>query len=132
VENEGAILDVTDTVGKRITELRKALDLTQRDFAAGLHISTSHICALEKGQRRLNDRLVSLMALNFGVNEDWLKTGAGEMFTTADSARLAAVVRNFKKLDGLLQDYALKQLDLLLEYQSKAGRDASGRDPAEN
>jgi hypothetical protein len=62
--------------------------------------------------------------MTYGVSEEWLKNGSGAMFDGVEDFKLEQIISNFKKLDGLLQDYVLKQLDLLLEYQEK--RDGGG------
>ena len=61
-----------------------------------------------------------MICFTYGVNEKWLKTGEGDMFKNGQNFKLEEVVSNFKKLDGLLQDYVLKQIRLALEYQEKA------------
>jgi hypothetical protein len=44
------------------------------------------------------------------------------MFSKDNDPKVDRVIRNFKKLDGLLQDYVLKQIDLTVEYQEKKGK----------
>jgi len=39
------------------------------------------------------------------------------MFKKDRDFKLEEVIDNFNKLDGLLQDYVLKQIRLILEYQ---------------
>jgi transcriptional regulator with XRE-family HTH domain len=109
---------------RRILDVRRALGLTQAKFAAGLMLNQSYIGAIELGNRRVNDRIIRLVSMTYGTSEKWLKTGAGEMFDRIEDLRLEQIVQNFKKLDPLLQDYLLKQLDLLLDYQEKASRNA--------
>lgn len=115
-------MDVLDKeINKRILDSRRALGLTQAKFAARLKMNQSYIGAIELGNRRANDRIIRLVSMTYGVSEEWLKTGAGEMFDRIEDFKLEQIVQNFKKLDPLLQDYLLKQLDLLLDYQEKAG-----------
>lgn len=70
----------TDTVGTRIRDARKASGKTQKDFAAGLGMSENFIWQIEKGQREPSDRTVSDICRVYGVNETWLREGAGEMY----------------------------------------------------
>jgi hypothetical protein len=44
------------------------------------------------------------------------------MFSKDNDPEVDRVIRNFKKLDGLLQDHVLKQIDLAVEYQEKKGK----------
>jgi transcriptional regulator with XRE-family HTH domain len=112
-------------INKRIAETRKALALTQQEFAEGIKISQTHMGALELGQRRVNERILKIVTLTYGVNVEWLRTGEGEMFINVDERKLEQLMQNFKKLDGLLQDYVLKQLDQLLDYQEKRKQEGS-------
>jgi hypothetical protein len=43
--------------------------------------------------------------------------GKGNMFKKCDDYKLEEIIKNFNKLDELLQDYVLKQIRLILEYQ---------------
>jgi transcriptional regulator with XRE-family HTH domain len=107
-------------INQRIGEVRKALGITQQKFADDLRISRSHISAMELDTRKIPERLIRLISFTYGVREGWLKTGRGTMFTEGQDYRLGEVVRNFKRLDDLLQDYVLKQVQLALEYQENS------------
>ena len=107
-------------INDRIIKIRKVLGLTQQKFASDLKISRPLASALEHNTRTLHDRYIKMICLTYGVNEEWLKTGKGEMFEKGYDHKLEEVISNFKKLDDLLQDYVLKQVRLALEYQEKA------------
>ena len=107
-------------IGQRIVKVRKAIGLTQKEFAKDIKISQAHISALELNTRTIHDRIIKMICFTYGVNEKWLKTGKGEMFEKGRDFKLEEVIGNFKKLDDLLQDYVLKQIRLALEYQEKA------------
>ena len=64
----------------RLKEIRKYLKLTQGEFGKGIGISQGGYGALETGVRALTDRTISQICQTYSVNEDWLSTGAGEMF----------------------------------------------------
>jgi transcriptional regulator with XRE-family HTH domain len=100
-----------------VGELRKTLGLTQQKFAEDLKISQTHASALELNTRTIHERIIKMICFTYRVNENWLKTGKGEMFEKGRDYKLEEVIANFKKLDGLLQDYVLKQIRLALEYQ---------------
>lgn len=104
-------------ISQRIRGIRKALGLTQQDFANDLKISQSHAGAMELGSRKIPERIIKMICFTYKVNEIWLKTGKGNMFNKNHDHKLEEVVKNFNKLDSLLQDYVLKQLRLALEYQ---------------
>jgi transcriptional regulator with XRE-family HTH domain len=67
-------------MNERLKKLRKALDLTQQEFADRLGISRGNIGSYEVGKSALSDAVISLICREFNVNEDWLRTGEGEMF----------------------------------------------------
>ena len=67
-------------MNERLKKLRKALDLTQQEFADRLGISRGNIGSYEVGTSALSDAVISLICREFNVNEDWLRTGEGEMF----------------------------------------------------
>ena len=104
-------------VGQRIIEIRKAIGLTQKEFAKDIKISQTHISALELNTRTIHERIIKMICFTYGVNEKWLKTGEGEIFEQGRDYKLEEVITNFKKLDEHLQDYVLKQIRLALEYQ---------------
>ena len=101
----------------RIKELRQLLNLSQAKFAKELSISNGHIANIELGDRNVNDRFLKLIAITFNVNEHWLKTGEGEIFVAPKDEKLERAMSIFKNLSPEFQDYALKQIDNLLELQ---------------
>lgn len=64
----------------RIKELRKALNLTQQEFADMLGTSRNNIAGYETGRRLPSDAVISLICKTFDVSWTWLRTGEGEMF----------------------------------------------------
>jgi len=65
---------------ERIKELRKKLNLTQGEFAEKIRLGHSTLGMMEVGKRDINDRHIKLICDTFNVNEEWLRTGDGEMF----------------------------------------------------
>lgn len=66
-------------IGNRIREIRKSLQLTQKEFATRLMISQSYLSGVEVGNERPNDKFLKFLCLEYGVSEKWLYTGEGEM-----------------------------------------------------
>lgn len=62
----------------RILQIRKENKLTQDAFAERLNLSKNFVWMLEKGERTASDRTISDICREFGVNENWLRTGEGE------------------------------------------------------
>lgn len=67
-------------MNQRIKKLRKALDLTQKDFAGRIGMKQNSIALIETGKRNISDQAVLSICREFDVNETWLRTGDGEMF----------------------------------------------------
>lgn len=65
---------------ERLKKLRKKLDLTQREFAEKLHIKQNTVATYEMGRIIPSDSVVAGICREFNVNEEWLRTGTGEMF----------------------------------------------------
>lgn len=107
------------TVNQRIKELRLKLGLSQAKFAKAISISNGYIAGLELGNRHVNERLIKLICITFNVREDWLKTGTGSIFNEEPNQLADRAYSTFKALKPEYQDYVLKQIDQLLEIQSK-------------
>lgn len=69
-----------ESVGCRIAKTRKALNKTQEEFAQEILISRSTLSNIEKDRFAITDRVISTICTVFNVNENWLRTGEGEMF----------------------------------------------------
>lgn len=72
------------SIGGRIKYLRKAVNLTQEEFAQRLRISKGFLSNLEKEIRRPSDQLVLLIAYEYSSSEDWILKGEGEMFLSVE------------------------------------------------
>lgn len=68
----------------RIRKLRKHLDLTQREFADKIGVRQNTVAQYEIGRNEPVDSVFSLICREFNVNEEWLRTGIGEMFIEKD------------------------------------------------
>ena len=68
----------------RIRAIRKHYDLTQQDFADRIGVKRNTIATYETGRNQPIDAVVSLICREFNVNEEWLKTGKGEMIKALD------------------------------------------------
>lgn len=77
----------------RLKAVRKAIGLTQQEFADDLNLRQSTIASYESGDRVPSARTVADVCRTYGVNIDWLQTGEGEMFRASTRAeQIAAFV----------------------------------------
>lgn len=82
------------TESERLKELRKSLNMKQGDFAEKIATTQGHISDIENGRKNLSDRTIKLICLEEWngniINEDWLKTGKGDMFLKPQKNDLVA------------------------------------------
>lgn len=64
----------------RIKKIRRELEMTQQEFADKLGVKRNNIAGYETGSRSPSDAVISLICKQFDINEEWLRTGVGEMF----------------------------------------------------
>lgn len=70
------------TIGDRIRAVREEFNKNQRDFASSIKIGQSTLAMFENGQREPKDIHIEQISLKYGVREDWLRSGSGEMRQT--------------------------------------------------
>ena len=93
----------------RVKELRKALGLTQAEFAKQIGKTAGFISAAEAGRTRFSQPTLEILQENLGVNPSWLQDGEGEMFLgkrpliLEDKDTVAERVKEVRKKAGLTQ-----------------------------
>jgi len=107
------------TISKRLKHLRQTLKMSQVKFAKAIYISNGYIAEMETEHRKINDRIIHLISLTFGVSEKWLKTGEGEMFIKTTGEKLQRMTGLFNELPPKFQDYAMQQIEQLLDVTTK-------------
>lgn len=65
-------------MNERIKEIRKTFDMTQAEFSSKIGLSRNFIAQIETGAKMPSDRTISDICREFGVSENWLRTGNGE------------------------------------------------------
>ena len=82
----------------RLKKLRKSLDLTQQEFADRIGVKRNSLANYETGRNTPIDAIIVSICREFNVNEEWLRTGAGDMFLPVDRntdlARLTKLLLN--------------------------------------
>lgn len=68
----------------RVRELRKALNMTLEAFGARIGIKKSSLSQIENGINNLTEQNILSICREFNANENWLRTGEGEMFKKLD------------------------------------------------
>ncbi len=67
---------------ERLKKIRKTIRLTQSQFAASLGLGQSTYAMMEVGKRDILDRHIKTICALYNVNEEWFRTGEGDMFRT--------------------------------------------------
>lgn len=78
-------------MNQRFKELRKAIGLTQEEFAERINLSRSYINLIEMGKKIPAERTIKDICRTFKVNYTWLVHGSGEMFEDDDSDAQAII-----------------------------------------
>ena len=74
-------------ISERIRELRKEyLHMNQADFAAPLGLRQSTVGNYESGSRSISDASILAICREYGVSEQWLRDGVGEVFVSGSVA----------------------------------------------
>lgn len=103
-------------MNERIKKLRKALDLTQQEFADKIGMKRNTVANYETGRNEPSAAVISLICREFDVNETWLRTGTGEMFQPEPENELEALAGKYhlsKRVCALVERF----LDLRPEIQ---------------
>ena len=71
-----------ESTGDRVRLVRKAAAnrMTLEEFAQRLGVTKVSISRIENGVRGLTSQMSKAISREFGVNEEWLETGKGEMY----------------------------------------------------
>ena len=72
--------EVTNIIKDRIKKIRKEFDLTQQKFADKIGMKQNTIAQYEMGRTNPSDAIIFSICREFNVNEEWLRTGQGDMF----------------------------------------------------
>lgn len=110
-------------IGKRIQEIRKKKNLTQKEFASVIGTTDSYISAIEKKGKIPSEMFVRLVSLKFDIDIEWLITGNGTV-----SSMLSLDESGSVKAKSIMEqmreeaEYAQRSLirDLLCEIYGKA------------
>ena len=102
----------------RIKQIRKHYNLNQEDFGKRIGAKQSTVTAYECGNRIPMDVTITSICREFGVNEEWLRTGKGEMFLPKSRGQeIGEIVKAAAQHDP---ETAAKFFSSLLEEMSDA------------
>ena len=107
---------------ERIKAVRKALNLSQREFGEKMGVGRDVIGNIEYGRVPPKELFLKHLCQQYKVNPHWLETGDGEMFEAnpEETAKIDEALSISKSLRPEFQEYALEQIKKLSELQDKA------------
>lgn len=79
-------LKEVENLKDRIKKIRKEANLTQEKFAERLGLKRNTIATYETGKSEPMDNIVLSICREFGINENWLRDGTGEMYKERDGS----------------------------------------------
>lgn len=87
-------------MNERIKNLRKSLNMTQEEFSKRIGLSRNFIAQVEIGTKTPSERTISDICREFEVNDEWLRTGTGEMFQpVTKNDEISRLLGNVSKMD---------------------------------
>ena len=76
----------------RIKQVRKDAGLTQVEYGKRLGVAGNTVTNYENGMREPSNAIIAAICREFNVNEEWLRTGSGDMFEEMSRAEKAAQI----------------------------------------
>lgn len=99
---------LNENIGDRIGELIKAMNMKKVRFAERIKVDQSYITQLTNNKRSPSDRIIADICREFNANEEWLRTGNGNMFLELSEDEFA------KAASSLSNDVFVR--NLIIEY----------------
>ena len=114
----GYCMKTVKPVYERVKEVRCKLNLSQVEFSERIYVSKSFYGDIEIGKKKVNDRIIYIVSQKFNVNEDWIRTGNGNMFNELKpDIRKEKLIDIYNQLDTSLRDCLVEQSGILLKLQ---------------
>lgn len=82
-------------MNERIKQIRLDFGLTQQKFAERIGLKQNSIALIESGKRNISDQALLSICREYGINEEWLRTGNGEMFSPEPEDELQALTKKY-------------------------------------
>ncbi len=73
-----------NSIGERIVLIRQQFEINQGQLSEEIGMNQGLVSKFEKNKREPSKGFLNAMMLRFGANPEWIMTGEGEMFITAE------------------------------------------------
>ena len=117
----------------RIREVREHFGLSMEKFGSRIGIGKASISLLESGKNNPSVQTITLICREFGVNEQWIRTGEGETFEQTRASVLdrlsteydlsreqRSVIEAFLDLDPQERDVILKYVHNVFDRSAES------------
>jgi transcriptional regulator with XRE-family HTH domain len=92
----------------RIKQIRKEKGLTQVEFGEKIGVKGNTVTNYETGLRKPTDAVILSICREFSVNEEWLRTGEGDMFIIPEDDTAALVSNLLEEPDDEFHQLVLE------------------------
>lgn len=82
----------------RVKEVRKELQMTQREFGETAGIDRRYVAKVECGSQNPSFKFMRLMSIRHKVSMDWLMFGVGDKYIQTDLGNYGQEMIDFKRL----------------------------------
>lgn len=107
---------------KRIKQIRIDTGMTQKEFGETLGLSRDAYANIENNRVKTNNTFIQLLCSVFSVNENWLRTGNGEVYTKTKKDYIETLGKTYSldELDkAILDNYlslSIEKRKIIKEY----------------
>ena len=127
------------SINQRIKELRVSLGLNQKDFGEKIGLKKSAASWIEKEGSSVIDQNIRLICDTFHINEEWLRTGEGNMYAAESPGDIFDNMRDELKLSDVEEKILRGYFELdehsreaVSNFIIKLGREAAKVNPPED
>ena len=104
------------TINERLRMVRVSLNMTQGEFGPEIDTAQNYLSQIENGARPVTPKISKIVCLKYGITEDWLLKGEGEMYKKMPAAddligRLASKYKMSAAEVSFLEAYLLLPQD---------------------
>lgn len=126
---------------ERIKQIRKSVNLTQAAFGERIGVKGNTVTGWEAGIRVPSDAIINSICREFGIRDQWLRTGEGNMFIPVSrDAEIAAFMGDVmhgesgdfrRRLIAVLAKLDTSEWELLEKMALKLAEECKKEDQAE-
>lgn len=93
----------------RIKQIRKEKKMTQVEFGGKIGVKGNTVTNYESGLRNPTDAVILSICREFGINEEWLRNGTGEMHCCTDTD-------DYSEISTLIGEKDQKAKQAIIDY----------------